>query len=124
MAFDGMGSSAPQIAGGKLRALAVTSEARSPVVPSVPTMVESGFPTFRVTTWYALWAVKGTPKEVSDRMYQELVKALQTSEVKAVWEKQGATLGGQPPAEFAKFISREIETWSKVVKQANLKIDL
>jgi len=124
MAFDGMGSSAPQIAGGKLRALAVTSETRSPVAPNVPTMVESGFPTFRVTTWYALWALKGTPKEVTDRMYQELVKALQTPEVKAVWEKQGATLGGQPPAEFAKFISREIDTWSKVVKQANLKIDL
>jgi tripartite-type tricarboxylate transporter receptor subunit TctC len=124
LAFDGMGTSAPQIKSGKLRPLAVTSEIRSPVAPNVPTMVESGFPTFKVTTWYALWAIKGTPKEVIDRMHQEVVKALQAPDVKNVWELQGATAGGQPPAEMAKFVRGEIETWSKVVRQANLKIDL
>ncbi len=124
LAFDGMATSAPQIKAGKLRALAVTSEKRSFVAPAVPTLAESGFPDFKVTTWYALWAVKGTPREVIDRMYAEVVKALQTPEVKLVWEQQGATAGGQPPAEFGKFVRSEIETWAKVVKQANLKIDL
>jgi len=124
LAFDGMATSAPQIKGGKLRALAVTSEKRSFVAPNVPTLAESGFPDFKVTTWYALWAVKGTPRDVIDRMYAEVVKALQTPEVKLVWEQQGATAGGQPPAEFGRFVRSEIETWAKVVKQANLKIDL
>jgi tripartite-type tricarboxylate transporter receptor subunit TctC len=124
LAFDGMGTSAPQIKAGKLRPLAVTSATRSPVAPSVPTLMESGFPDFKVTTWYALWAIKGTPKEIVDRMHQEVVKALQMPDVKNVWEMQGAVAGGQPPAEFAKFIRGEIETWGKVVKQANLKIDL
>ena len=124
LAFDGMGTSAPQIKAGKLRALAVTSENRSPIAPNVPTMVESGFPTFKVTTWYGVWAIKGTPKEIIDRMHAELVKAMALPDVKGIWEMQGATAGGQSPADFAKFIRGEIETWGKVVKQANLKIDL
>jgi tripartite-type tricarboxylate transporter receptor subunit TctC len=124
LAFDGMGTSAPQFKAGKLRPLAVTSPARSPIIPNVPTLSESGFPDFKVTTWYGVWAIKGTPKEIVDRMHQEIVKALQSPEVKNVWEMQGATAGGQPPAEFAKFIRGEIETWGRVVKQANLKIDL
>jgi tripartite-type tricarboxylate transporter receptor subunit TctC len=124
LAFDGMGTSAPQIKAGKLRPLAVTSPSRSPVIPNVPTLSESGFTDFKVTTWYAVWAIKGTPKEIVDRMHQEIAKALQTPEVKNVWEMQGAVAGGQPPAEFAKFIRGEIETWGKVVKQANLKVDL
>jgi tripartite-type tricarboxylate transporter receptor subunit TctC len=124
LAFDGMGTSAPQIKAGKLRPLAVTSPTRSPVIPNVPTLSESGFADFKVTTWYALWAIKGTPKEIVDRMHQEVAKALQNPDVKNVWEMQGAVAGGQPPAEFAKFIRAEIETWGKVVKQANLKVDL
>lgn len=124
MAFDGMGTSAPQIKAGKLRALAVTSEKRSAVVPNAPTLTEAGFPGIKVTTWYAVWALKGTPKEVVDRMHQEVVKALQAPDIKNIWEQQGAVAGGQSPAEFAKFIRSEIETWGKVVKQANLKVDL
>jgi len=124
LAFYGMGTSAPQIKAGKLRPLAVTSPTRSPVIPNVPTLSESGFADFKVTTWYALWAIKGTPKEIVDRMHQEVAKALQNPDVKNVWEMQGAVAGGQPPAEFAKFIRAEIETWGKVVKQANLKVDL
>lgn len=124
LAFDGMGTSGPQITAGKLKALAVTSESRSPVIPNVPTMIESGFPTVKVTTWYGVWAIKGTPKEIVDRMHAELVKAMAMPDVKDIWAKQGATAGGQSPAEFARFIRGEIETWGKVVKQANLKVDL
>src|SRR5204862_7773550 len=75
MDFDGMGTSAAQIKGGKLRALAVTTGTRSPVIPEVPTLKEVGVPDFDVTTWYAIWAPKGTPKEIVDRMYNEVVKA-------------------------------------------------
>jgi tripartite-type tricarboxylate transporter receptor subunit TctC len=123
MAFDGMGTSAPQIKAGKLKALAVTTAQRSFVDPAVPTMQEAGLPGYVVTTWYALWAVKGTPKEALDRMYQETVKALQAPEMKMVWEGQGATAGGEPPAEFAKLIHSEIAKWAKVVKDAGAKVD-
>lgn len=124
LAFDGMGTSATQIKAGKLRPLAVTTKTRSPVIPDVPTMQEAGFSGYEVTTWYALWAIKGTPKEAIDRMYAETVKAMQQPDMKQIWDAQGATVGGQPPAEFAKFVHSEIEKWGKVVKDAGIKIDL
>jgi len=124
LAFDGMGTSATQIKAGKLRPLAVTTKTRSPVIPDVPTMQEAGFSGYEVTTWYALWAIKGTPKETFDRMYAETVKAMQQPDMKQIWDAQGATVGGQTPAEFAKFVHSEIEKWGKVVKDAGIKIDL
>ena len=123
MAFDGMGTSAPQIKGGKLKALAVTTTTRSFVVPNVPTMQEAGLPGYEVTTWYALWAVKGTPKDVLDRMYAETIKALQSPEMKVIWEAQGATAGGESPEKFAALVNSEITKWAKVVKDSGAKID-
>jgi tripartite-type tricarboxylate transporter receptor subunit TctC len=124
MAFDGMGTSAVQIKAGKLRPLAVTTPARSPVIPEVPTMKEAGFPNYQVTTWYALWAIKGTPKDIVDKVYAETAKALQEPDMKDIWASQGATAGGQPPAEFARFVHSEIEKWGKVVREAKIQIDL
>jgi tripartite-type tricarboxylate transporter receptor subunit TctC len=123
MAFDGMSTSAPQIKGGRLKALAVTTTNRSFVDPSVPTMQEAGLPGYVVTTWYALWAPRGTPKEALDRMHQETVKAMQSEELKKVWEAQGATAGGESPEEFTKLIKSEIAKWAKVVKDAGAKVD-
>ena len=123
MAFDGMATSAPQIKAGKLKALAVTTAQRSFVDPSVPTMQEAGLPGYVVSTWYAMWAPKGTPKEAIERMYQETVKAMRSPELKTVWESQGATAGGEPPAEFEKLVHSEIAKWAKVVKDAGAKID-
>ena len=71
MAFDGMSTSAPMIKGGKLKPLAVTTDKRSFVVPQVPTLQEAGLPGYFVTTWYALRAPTGTPKEAMERMYAE-----------------------------------------------------
>ena len=124
LAFDGMSTSAAPIKAGRLRALAVTTATRSFIVPDVPTMMESGFKDFEVTTWYAVWAVKGTPQHIVDKMYAEIVKAINTPELRNVWEQQGATAGGMPPAEFGKFVHSEIEKWAKVVKASKLKIDL
>jgi len=124
LAFDGMSTSAAPIKAGRLRPLAVTTATRSFIVPEVPTMIESGFKDFEVTTWYAVWAVKGTPQHIVDKMYAEIVKAINTPELKNVWEQQGATAGGMPPAEFGKFVHSEIEKWAKVVKASKLKIDL
>jgi tripartite-type tricarboxylate transporter receptor subunit TctC len=123
MAFDGMGTSAPQIKGGKLKPLAVTTATRSSMLQNVPTMQEAGLPGYEVTTWYALWAVKGTPKDALDRMYQETVKALRSPEMKIIWDAQGATAGGESPEKFAQLVNTEITKWAKVVKDSGAKID-
>lgn len=123
MAFDGMSTSAPMIKGGKLKPIAVTTEKRSFVVPQVPTLQEAGLPGYVVTTWYALWAPTGAPKDAVDRMYAETAKALQSPELKKIWEGQGATAGGESPAQFAKLVHSEIGKWAKVVKDSGAKID-
>jgi len=124
LAFDGMGTSAMQIKAAKLRPLAVTTKTRSPVIPGVPTMQEVGLQGYEVTTWYALWAINGTSKEIIDRMYAETVKALQLPDIRQIWDSQGATPGGQSPAEFTQFVRSEIVKWGKVVRDAGIKIDL
>jgi tripartite-type tricarboxylate transporter receptor subunit TctC len=86
-------------------------------------MQEAGLPGYEVTTWYALWGVRGAPKEALDRMYQETAKALQTPELKAIWESQGAIAGGEPPEKFAALVSSEIARWAKVVKDAGATVD-
>jgi tripartite-type tricarboxylate transporter receptor subunit TctC len=123
LAFDGLGSSAPQIKAGKLRPIAVTTATRSPVLPDVPTMAEAGLKEYEVTTWYAVWAIKGTPKEIVDRMHAEIVKALAQPEIRDIWAQQGATVGGMPPAEFGAFVRSEVAKWNKVVKDAGVKLD-
>ena len=122
-AFDGMGTSAQQIKAGKLRPLAVTTTKRAPLIPDVPTLQEAGVPGYDVTTWYALWAVKGTPKEAVDRMYAETVKALALPDIKDYWAQQGAEAGGQPPDQFTAFLRAEITKWSKVVKASGATAD-
>ena len=122
MAFDGMGTAGPNVKAGKLRALAVTTATRSALLPEVPTLQESGI-NINVTTWYALWGIRGTPQPIVDRMYQSMSKALQMPEIKKVWDSLGATAGGQSPAEFGKFVQQEIDTWGKVVKASGAKVD-
>jgi len=123
LAFDGMGTSSAQIRGGKLIPLAVTSTARNPVLPNVPTMAEAGVPGYEVRTWYALWALKGTPQAVKDRVYNEMVAAMNTPDLKKIWAEQGATPGGMPPAEMAALVKSEIAKWAKVVKDSGAKVD-
>jgi tripartite-type tricarboxylate transporter receptor subunit TctC len=123
LAFDGLGTSAPQIKAGKLIPLAVTTIVRNPTLPNVPTVSEAGVPGYEVRTWYALWALKGTPKDIQDRMYKEVVIAMNQPDLKKIWAEQGADMGGMPPAEFAKLIHSEIAKWAKVVKESGAQVD-
>jgi tripartite-type tricarboxylate transporter receptor subunit TctC len=123
LAFDGMGTSSVQIKAGKLIPLAITSPTRSPVLPNVPTMAEAGLPGYEVRTWYGLWALKGTPQPIKDRMWKEFVAALDTPLIKKIWAEQGAEAGGMSQADMAKLVRTEIEKWAKVVKDAGAKID-
>jgi len=69
-------------------------------------------------------AIRRTPAPVVERIYAETVKALQEPDMKEIWASQGATAGGQPPEEFARFVSSEVQKWGKVVKDAKIQIDL
>ena len=122
-AFDGMGTSSQQIKSGKLIPLAITSAVRNPVLPNVPTMQEAGVPGYEVRTWYALWAIKGTPKEIRDHMYRDMVAAMNQPDLKRIWAEQGADPGGMPPEEFGKLVHSEIVKWGKVVKEAGAQVD-
>ena len=121
--FDGMGSSAPQIRSNRLRALAVTTQTRSPAFPDVPTMHEAGVPGYLVATWYGIWAPTGTPPEIVNRLQQEVAKAMQVPAIKKVWEEQGASPGGNTPAEFGAFIKAEVVKWGEVAKASGARID-
>jgi tripartite-type tricarboxylate transporter receptor subunit TctC len=122
-AFDGMGTSAPQIKGGKLKALAVTSAKRVPAFPNVPTFDELGVKGYQATTWYAMWGIKGTPPDILAKAYSEITKALGDQGIKDIWFNLGADMGGNSPADFTKFIRSEVEKWAKVVKASGAKID-
>ena len=118
--FDGLGSSAGQIQGGALRGLAVAAPKRSPAIPDVPTTAEAGLPGFEVATWYALWAPKGTPPEVVERMGRELRTALASQPVKDAWARNGSDIPTLMGAEFAGFLKSEIARWGKVVSEAKV----
>ena len=123
LVMDGMGASAAQIKGGKARAIGLMASQRSPHFPDIPTLAEQGFPNSEVSTWYALWAVRGTPPEVIETMYRETLKALEEPALKTGWANAAAEPGGMPPAEFGKFVRNEIERWAKVTKASGAKLD-
>ena len=123
MMFDGLGSSAAHIKAGRVRALMVSGTARNPAFPDVPCAAELGLPDYTVTTWYGLWAPRGTPADVQARIVEEIRKAGLTDEARAVWASQGADFGSQTPTQFAAFFNAEIRRWSTVVKASGAKLD-
>ena len=123
LVMDGMGASAAQIKAGKARAIGLMAAQRSQHFPDIPTLSEQGFQNSEVSTWYALWAVRGTPPEVIDAMYRETVKALEEPTLKTGWANAAAEPGGMPPADFGKFVRSEIERWAKVTKASGAKLD-
>ena len=123
MMFDAMGTSASQIRAGRLRGLAVATINRVPEFPDIPTAAEIGLPDWIVSTWYGLWAIKGTPAPICQRMYVEVAKALALPKMQAIWKEQSADSGGEPPDQFAKRIRSEIEKWQKVVEKTGVKLD-
>jgi len=123
MMFDGLGSSAAHIKGGRIKALMVSGAKRSPAFPDVPCSAELGLPDYTVTTWYGLWAPKGTPVEAQTHAVDEIRKACQTDEAKAVWANQGAEFPNLTGAQFDAFIKTELRKWAQVVKASGAKLD-
>jgi tripartite-type tricarboxylate transporter receptor subunit TctC len=121
--FDGLGSSATHIRSGRIKALAVAASRRAPGFADVPTTAEAGVPTYQVATWYGLWAPKGTPKDVLDRLQSELTKTYATSEMQTTWNGLGAEVPNLYGDAFGKFTSAEIKRWAEVVKNSGAKPD-
>jgi tripartite-type tricarboxylate transporter receptor subunit TctC len=121
--FEGISVLLPLIQSGQLRALAVTSPKRSPLLPDVPTMIESGFPNFATSAWTGLLAPAGTPPDVIAKLNGAVNQALQSAEMKAALDRlAGDALGGSPQ-ELTKFIESDIGKWAPIVKALNLQID-
>ena len=113
----------PQIAGGKLRPLAVTSIKRSSSLPDVPTVAESGFKDFDVSTWYGLFAPAGTPAAIVTQVNAEVNKLLAQPEVQAAIHAQGAEPEAMTPAKFQAQLRTEYGKWKGIVEASGAKIE-
>jgi tripartite-type tricarboxylate transporter receptor subunit TctC len=121
--FDNLASAMAQVKGGKERALAVTTAKRSALAPELPTMAEAGVPGFDISTWFGLLAPAGTPQDVIAKWNVEVVKILNSPEMKAKLQQQGAEAAPMTPAEFAAFIAAEVPKYAEIVKASGAKVD-
>ncbi|MGK6306281.1 Bug family tripartite tricarboxylate transporter substrate binding protein [Variovorax sp. DT-64] len=121
--FDGLGSSAQHIKGGRIKALMMAGSKRNPAFPDVPSASEVGLPDYTVTTWYGLWAPKGTPAEVQTKIVEDMRKTLATDELKAIWASNGAEIPNLVTTAYGSFVSSEVKRWAGVVKASGAKIE-
>ncbi|MBU3585293.1 tripartite tricarboxylate transporter substrate binding protein [Polynucleobacter sp. AM-26B4] len=121
--FNGLPSLIGQIKGGALIPLAVGSATRSPSLPNVPTIAESGYKGFETSQWYGVIAPAGTPKEIINKLQKEIAIALKSKEGTKRMVEDGATLVGNTPEDFAKFIKAEQARWGAVITKAKITMD-
>ena len=121
MAVSSVPPAVPLVRPGKLRALAVTSSARSEALPDVPTMAELGFAGYEFNTWVGVAVPKGSPKEVVDRLRDGMVAALGASEVQAALRDQGAVPAGTTAEQFCQFVHDEVAKSDRIVSQAGIQ---
>jgi tripartite-type tricarboxylate transporter receptor subunit TctC len=121
VAFSTVLSAMPHVKSGKIRALGVTTLKRVQVLPDVPTIAESGLPGFETSQWFGILAPAGTPRPVVDRLYQALVRASTSPDVKDRLAAQGVEVVNKKPEEFASVIKQETGQWAKVIKAAGIK---
>jgi tripartite-type tricarboxylate transporter receptor subunit TctC len=123
MMFDAITTMAPLVQSGKVRAIATSGKARSPITPNVPTMNEAGVPGYDAVIWLGMMAPAGTPKAIVDLLNADIQKIANLPDVKETWAKQGAVPMRMSPEEFGKFIEQDIQKWAKVVKISGAKIE-
>ena len=122
--FDSLVSALPHIKGGKVKALAVTSTKRTPLLPNVPTVIESGLPDYEVNTYFGLFAPPGTPRDIVQRLQKEAVTAVQSADVRERFASQGAEPVGSTPEALSALIKSETVKWKRVIDAGQMKIDL
>ena len=124
VAFDTMAAAAPHVKSGKLRGLAVSSVARTPAFPDLPTAEEAGLPGYVVTTWYGVFAPGSTPPAIVNRLHAEMVKAMQQADVRERLGNIGADGSySKSPADFAALVRADTARYAKIVKDIGLKLD-
>lgn len=121
--FDGLPTAMPRVRAGQLKAIAVTSESRSPAAPNVPTFVESGLPQMVAYSWYGLVAPEGTPPAVVERLNAAANKALNAPDVKAKIEENGGSAPTMSAQKFGELIESHTKTWEKIIKPLNIQLD-
>jgi tripartite-type tricarboxylate transporter receptor subunit TctC len=122
MMFDSVPTMAQMIQVGRVNALGTTGKVRSPSLPDVPTLTESGIP-HEATIWLGVMAPAGTPQPIVDLLNAEINKIVTRPEVKVAWEKLGAIPVGMKPAEFSAFVQSEIDRWAKVINTNGIKVE-
>ena len=121
--FDSVPPVLPHVRSGRLRALAVTSEKRFSILPDIPTVTEGGVPGFDMSTWWGLVAPAAVSKDIIARLQGETVKLLRQNDVKEKIAFAGADTVGNTPDQFGAFIRSETDTYARIVKAANIKLD-
>ena len=115
------GTSVPHIRDGRLRALAVTLDKRSPVLPDVPTIAEAGMPQFKLTSWAGLFAPAKVPRDVQDRLNREFIAAMGRPEVQSAMEKQAFLLNGSTPEQLAILVKDQLDSYRSTLKAAGIE---
>ena len=119
--FSSLVQTTPFIQSGQLRALGVGGSKRNPVLPDVPTIAEAGVPGYEANNWWGIMAPAGTPKEIVDRLYRDIQATITSPELKAAFDREGASAVTMTTEEFSKYIENEIVKWGRVVKEGNIK---
>jgi tripartite-type tricarboxylate transporter receptor subunit TctC len=121
--FDNLPNVMAQIRAGKFKPVALTGQQRSTLLPNVPTIAESGVPGYEVNVWFGVQAPAGTPKEVVQKLNQEIAKALADPEIVKRFREQGVEVVGSSPTKFATLVEAEIQKWGSVVRDANVRLE-
>lgn len=113
----------PNIKSGKLKALGYAAAKRTPLMPDLPTVSESGLPGYEAAIWWGIFAPAGTPKEIAGRLYKEIAAIMHSDEMKQIFDKQGSEIDLLDSAGFTKFVEAETVKWGKVVKAGNIRVE-
>jgi tripartite-type tricarboxylate transporter receptor subunit TctC len=116
----GIGPALPYVKSGKLRAIAITTEKRSKVLPDVPTVAEVGYPGYRFGEWFAMIGPKGVPPEIQTKIHAALVEAIKSQHIQTAFEKLGLEPTHSTPAELKAFMTTELERIRSIGKQAKM----
>jgi tripartite-type tricarboxylate transporter receptor subunit TctC len=122
MMIDAVTTMAPNVEAGQVRALGVSGQSRSSVLPNVPTIAEAGVTGYEATIWLGFMAPKGTPDAIVQKLNTEIQKVLKRDDIRQDWARQGATPLFMSPAEFGDYINKDIEKWAKLIAMSGAKL--
>ena len=123
MTIQNMGTILPVVQQGQLRGLAVSSLTRTPIMPALPTIAESGQPGFEAISWFGLMAPAGTPAAIVDKAYKQAAQIAASPEMKEKLAQLGLDTTSDPPQAFGEIIRSDTAKWARVIKEANIKAE-